>query len=685
MAGACTLGAAEKDAGEAISIADARTRIAHLNKDAVVVEGQVTFICEKLGLAFVQDETGGICFDPRGARPSLAAGSFVRVTGVVTRRRDMVMLHVTAKTPQVLVERPVDFEISPLHFDLEDAGKVHVDGVLTRVTGVIRSVALHPTRKNLTFVEISFPNGSATVILPWVTPQETSGQWMNAMVVCTGVLACPAPFSLARKETDALILVPDGKSWTVRGDVLDSIFAQPPVVDVGNAAAAQRLCLDGLAAQRLHLSGVVTASMPRQWACVRLPGRSVQIMTDQVQLFEPGTRVSVACCPQMRRGKLVLLDGVFRRAAPELESVPPVRLSGDVAEAKRLSMELVQLRGILQSDPDWRGLPYVTLASAGGTRFHVQWDTFLSHEQSRGLKSGTDVMLTGILKPLHPKEPADSALAFTLVPRSAEDVRVLRGASWWTRQRLATASGWLAIIAAFGVGATIVSRRQIRRQREAVRNAEACTIAMEERSRIARELHDSLQQHLAGAALHAEALQGALATVPQMLPQLLAETAAMIRHCQIEARHCIWDLRSAAPESEDLPGAIAAWLRMKSSQLNGISLEFLKEGEMPALARDKAFQVFRIVQEAVNNAVAHAAAKQITVQMTGDKDGIQVAVTDDGCGFDVNATLLGRQGHFGLHSQRERSARIKGGLEFDSQLQRGTRVTLRVDADPVSP
>jgi signal transduction histidine kinase len=359
--------------------------------------------------------------------------------------------------------------------------------------------------------------------------------------------------------------------------------------------------------------------------------------------------------------------------------------TGNEAEVRGLLAELVRVDGELRNDPDWRGLPYLSLLTPEGNRFVVQWETFLTPEQARFPGTGAKVQLTGILRSLGAGTAPEDAPVFAVVPRTFRDVRVLRSPSWWTRPRLVAAAGWLAVVAGLGLGATLVSRWQIRRQRKAVREAEARAIAMEERNRIARELHDSLQQHLAGAALHVETLQGAASTVPQMVPQLLDETAAMIRHCQMEARHCIWDLRSSVPGSEDLAAALEAWLRMKASQLNSTGLGFQREGEMPMLGREKAFQVLRIVQEAVNNAVAHAGAKQITVRMKGDEGGLQITVTDDGCGFDVNTALVRRRAHFGLLSQRERSARIKGGLEFDSQLQRGTRVTLRVGADSSSP
>ena len=678
-AGIC--GVAEEETEDIISIADARARLAQPVKAPVTVRGRVTFCNEKMGVAFVQDETAGICFDPRGG-VSLVAGDFVKVTGVVTKRRDMIMLYTSDQTPPVMAEPPEDFDIKPLFCDLDDAGKTHVDGLLTRVTGVVRSITPYPARKAMISVQISFPNGSATVMLPWAAPAAVRNQWLNSIVVCDAVLVCPAPASLAPRDVDALLLVPDKKSWIVRRDVLDSLFAQPPVESIGDITAVQRLNLNGLVSRRLHLSGLVTAASPKQWVCMRMGDRSVQVMTEQTERFEPGTHVSVACCPQMKRGGLVLLDGIFRKTGLEIGPVDPVRLrGGDADEASKLPMELVQVRGMLRNDPDWRGLPLLSLNAGSGTRFVVHWDAFLSKEQSATLASGSEVMLTGILKPL-PKTSAEHAPGYELLPRSMQDVQVLRNPSWWTRSRLAAAAGWLTVIAGLGLTTTLVSRWQIRRQRKAVRDAETLSIAMEERCRIARELHDSLQQHLVGAALHVEALQGAVETVPQMLPQLLDETAAMIRHCQMEARHCIWDLRSAASDGEDISETLAAWLRMRSSQLDSMGLGFHQEGEVPVLGRDKSYQVLRIVQEAVNNAVKHAGAKQVTVRMKGSRDGLQVTVSDDGRGFDVNAALLRRQGHFGLRSQRERSVRIKGGLEFDSQLERGTRVTLRVAADP---
>jgi signal transduction histidine kinase len=593
------------------------------------------------------------------------------------------MLRTDAQSPPVVVSPSANLKVKALPFDLDNAVKTHVDGLLTRVSGVVRRITTPVANTAMTSVEISFPNGAATVILPWIAPTQVRNQWLNNLVVCDGVLVCPAPASLALKDTDALVLVPNRDSWNVRPNVLDAVFARPPVEDLGAIVAAQRLDLR-FTARRLHLSGVVTAASPKEWVCLRMSGRSVQIMSEQagLALLEPGTRVSVACCPQMRRGRLVLLDGVFRRTGGALEPVPPVALRGDAAEAGGLPMELVQVTGTLRNDPDGRGLPFLSLTTAGGTRFLVQWDTFLTREKSRSLLSGSEIMLTGIVKPLYAKAPSDDAAAFAIIPRSAQDVRVLRDPSWWTRTRLAVAAGWLAVVSALGIVTTLVSRSQIRRQRKAIREAETRAIAMEERNRIARELHDSFQQQLAGVALHLETMHGAVATVPHVLPQLLDETVAMVRHCQIEARHCIWDLRSTAPDGQDLPGALAAWLRMKSSEIEGIGLGFIQEGKIPLLGKDKAFQVLRIVQEAVNNAVAHAGAKQITVCLKGGHDSVFVSVADDGCGFDVDAALLRRQGRFGLRSLRERSDRIQGGLQFDSQSQHGTRVTLRVAADP---
>jgi len=203
--------------------------------------------------------------------------------------------------------------------------------------------------------------------------------------------------------------------------------------------------------------------------------------------------------------------------------------------------------------------------------------------------------------------------------------------------------------------------------------------AAAERRRIAREFHDSLQQQLASAALHLETLQGALLAAPEMVPRLIDDTTAMIRHCQTEARLCIWDLHGDWPTSVDLAEALACWVEMRAAETSGTRVTFHSRGELPVLAEGVPFQIMRIAQEAVNNALAHARPAHLTVTLGSTAGIVELRVEDDGCGFALRSPRQ-PHGHYGLTSQRERAKKIGAQLELLSAPGQGTRLTLRVPA-----
>lgn len=214
-------------------------------------------------------------------------------------------------------------------------------------------------------------------------------------------------------------------------------------------------------------------------------------------------------------------------------------------------------------------------------------------------------------------------------------------------------------------------------QHPKIKPNEARAIAEQERKRIAREIHDSLQQQLSGAALHLETLKGAMQAAPLMMPRLINEATAMIRHCQIETRHCIWDLRSSSPKNENFADTLFEWMRMRATQIKGTKLNFSMNGEMPPMSEDVLFQVMRIIQEAVNNGLAHADARHVSVCLEATRQEVFFTVKDDGRGFQPYDIC---EGHFGISGQRERAQRIGAKLLFSSAPGNGTRVLLRVPA-----
>jgi two-component system NarL family sensor kinase len=196
--------------------------------------------------------------------------------------------------------------------------------------------------------------------------------------------------------------------------------------------------------------------------------------------------------------------------------------------------------------------------------------------------------------------------------------------------------------------------------------------ASEERNRLAREIHDTLAQGLAGIALHLETADALLESgmdgsrVKEAITQALSLTRANLE----EARRSVMDLRAAPLEGRSLPEALDALVREWASRRK-IHAEFeLVGGSLPLPVRVQV-GLYRIVQEALTNVGRHALASCVTVQLTMMADQVRLVVEDDGRGFDL-AKVSGQ--HFGLIGMNERANLLSGSLEICSTPGEGTRL-----------
>jgi len=658
------------------SIAEARARLARGENARVCVSGRVTFSNMKLGIAFVQDGTGGIAYDPRSSqRPFPIAGDVVEVSGVLTRRQGMVMILRDKELfgpPKVAKQESDVLRVKPISFELDEAAQMRIDGLLTQTSGIVRRVIVPKVDNVPMIVEVSTPSGYALARLPWRVSQAEIDSWINRPVLINAVLVCQGQAPLLPRDADALLLVSGKGAWTVQPSILEEVFQRPPGTLSPELLVANRSTQD----KRLHILGIVTAARPRQWLSLRTSTGSVQVMTRQADVFEPGDILSIACWPQNSGGRLVMLDGICRKHSHATEP-EPLHVGEAFIPALHRPMDLVEATGVIKHQQISGGAPRLILRLAGGETCLVQWTTFLTAQQAGDLRDGSTMSVTGILSA--PRDPAlqEYGSIHAIQPRGLADLRLIKGPSWWTTSRLKGAMAWMSLLAFLGISTTLVSRWQVRRQKQHILAIESQSIAEEERKRISRDFHDSLQQQLASAALHLDTLKGALEAAPDMVPSLVDDTAAMIRHCQIEARHCIWDLRSEAGGRENLAETLKEWLDMRAGSQpgKGPDIYFEQRGELPQLDEDTCFQVQRIAQEAVNNALAHAKATRVTVIFEGTPERLSLLVEDDGLGFDATKPHCGR---FGLSGQKERAQKIGAQLHFTSPPGNGTRMILCV-------
>jgi signal transduction histidine kinase len=196
----------------------------------------------------------------------------------------------------------------------------------------------------------------------------------------------------------------------------------------------------------------------------------------------------------------------------------------------------------------------------------------------------------------------------------------------------------------------------------------------EERSRIARELHDAISQELFSLSVLAGGLRRALPAGSPVLPEVetMERTAGGAMR---EMRSLLLALRPVALEEADLAGAIEGVCHAYSSRLGiPVSAEFELAGLGPAgLPPALEHAVLRVTQEAVANAARHADPGQVTVRLHADSRHARLEVADDGRGFDV-ASEPADAGGLGLHTMRDRVTELGGQLTIDSARGAGTRV-----------
>lgn len=206
------------------------------------------------------------------------------------------------------------------------------------------------------------------------------------------------------------------------------------------------------------------------------------------------------------------------------------------------------------------------------------------------------------------------------------------------------------------------------------------TVVLEERSRLARDLHDSATQTVFSMGMLAEAAKRQHALGSERLGDTLHRIAALAGQAHTELRALLVELR---PEDAVVEGLEAGLARLASAVHLRSGLEVrIEGGATSALPQPQALAVFRIVQEALNNAVKHARAHMVTVTIQDGADGLEVQVRDDGTGFAVDAVAAGGGG-LGMRSMRERAAAAGLLLQVTSVPGAGTTVTVRRSATPV--
>jgi ligand-binding sensor domain-containing protein/signal transduction histidine kinase len=196
-----------------------------------------------------------------------------------------------------------------------------------------------------------------------------------------------------------------------------------------------------------------------------------------------------------------------------------------------------------------------------------------------------------------------------------------------------------------------------------------------ERTRIAREIHDTLAQGFVAVSTQLELTAHLLAQSHVLeASQQVDRTRDLVREGLADARRSIWDLRAASTEAT-LPVRLTQLVEQSST--DQLKTEIDVGGTYRVLAPSLENEVFRIAQEAFANAVRHSGAARVVLGLRYHPDELILTISDNGSGFLVTDANLPAKGHFGLQGMRERADQIGGTLNVESSPVGGTKITLR--------
>lgn len=220
-----------------------------------------------------------------------------------------------------------------------------------------------------------------------------------------------------------------------------------------------------------------------------------------------------------------------------------------------------------------------------------------------------------------------------------------------------------------------LAARRLRKARE--RSAETRFAAiLDERARLAREMHDTLLQGFTGVGLNLVAVTNRVENAPDIVAAL-REVIASAQSTLENARRAIWDMRPSPSARDDF----AAGLRVAAHEAmrgTSVDVEFLIEGSVRPAPPYVETALYRVMQEALANVVQHAAARSVRIVLAFTPKQIRLSITDDGQGFVVDPDFRAYGGHFGLLGIQERVNHARGTFAVRSAPTQGTEIEVNI-------
>lgn len=625
----------------------------------VRIEGTVVGLVPSASFHFfLHDGTSG-CFIKTilKGRPAIPVvpGDRVIVTGV----SDALGYYPSVKDGHVRVlgKAPLPLPVTP------DAGELfspHLDSQWVEVPALVTGFEIADKRITLDVEVHGLPFKAE--LPPSPDAEKTAVSLMQQPVRMRGIVA--TVFNAERQMTDRHFFVPDFAA--IVPAARSNTGGSPPLLDVS------RLLTGSFGPTTLvRLRGVVT-QLDRKGFYLRDSTGSTLILTADADDFPPGSMVEAEGFGMVAPFRPVL-RAIRIVKSGESPPISPVAFDYHKENLSSRHSEWITLEADFLGQTDGRGEAILQF-SKGGRFFEGLLPD--QNKQHPVLRAGDRVRLTGICELTTSKAlpRIDWVDGFRILLPENGGIEIVSRAPWWTPLRLLYALGIMSGAAALGFFGTWLLRRQVKGQMLIISDKLRNEAVGEERERMARELHDTLEQQLSGVALQLDSLDHAITRNPAKASDSLSLARRMLRFTRVEARRSVWNLRSKILEQDGLAAALRAIA--ETSAPDGPIMEVVISGDERLLASGADLHLLRIAQEAITNSIKHGGAAHIRIGLEYLPEITRLSIDDDGSGFDPAAANKAAGSHFGLLGMRERAGKIGASLTIVSSPAQGCCVTV---------
>lgn len=651
----------------------------------VRITGVITYLEPGRSLAFIQDDTGGTYFAsgyPGSApdirtTPPYKVGDKVKVTGISSSGSFAPI--VRANPGQAFTEVKIlgrESMPSPTRLDPGRLFDPSRDGSWIETTGVVRR--LSTSRGRLTF-EVTNGIENFQIIVPGEWPnQRVPNEYVGSSVRVSGVFA--ALTDRNNRFFGIRIFTPELWQVTIIDQGADQAF-DAPVTPIDQLRQYRNN-----PTARVHVRGIVTATFPGQQFFIRSNDTGLAISSPEMNMPRPGSVVDVVGFPLLK-GESISLHTPVVRVASVVPPPPPVAVAPTALDLSHWHGNLIRTEARLINS--FLSENACLLLLNDGDRTFSARVPLTAEDDGPDFRADSWLRITGIA--LTQKDPtqrlsdakteADSSFrGLSLLARSVDDIVLLREPPFWTARRILLFGMIVGLLLVISLIWNALLRNRVSKQTSLISAKIKGEHIAAERIRIAQELHDSLEQELAGIGLQLDLAHTRGRASPERALPAVELALRMLRRTQQETRASIQDLRSGLLEERDLATALReAAERLIVERRAAISLELTQVPRLPTVTEHN---LLRIAQEGLNNAAQHAQAEKITLSLQSKPDGLILEIKDDGIGFDSTKP---HPGHFGQQGMRERALKIGAKFALSSHPGKGTCIYVSLPWPTPSP